>query len=213
MLVCWPVARRSLRRELNQIRSWVEDGRTDAWIAHQLDISVADLRAFKDEHDLVQGGAPAPPPVEAESLEDFVDEFEEELDQRLEEERAAAEEEAAGEEEATEEEAAEEEEAEEEAGDRKERGAEPGPEEPRRPRRRGGRGRGGGGRGRGAGKKTSYEATFDHGEEGYGLWLDPSVEQDPTYAKHWAGHRAVRVTIEPDAIVIRREGAEEEQAS
>ena len=48
------------------------------------------------------------------------------------------------------------------------------------------------------------EATFDHGDEGYGLWLDPAVADDPIYAEHWAGHREVEVTIEPDRIVIRR---------
>ncbi|HEX2085118.1 MAG TPA: hypothetical protein VHF89_05505 [Solirubrobacteraceae bacterium] len=72
---------------------------------------------------------------------------------------------------------------------------------PRRRRaRRGGRSR----RGDGAG---ALEATFDHGEEGYGLWLDPAVADNPVYAEHWAGHRPVEVTIEEDQIVIRRAGA------
>ena len=53
---------------------------------------------------------------------------------------------------------------------------------------------------------TPLEATFDHGEEGYGLWLDPAVEDDPVYAEYWAGHRPVEVTIEEDQIVIRRAG-------
>ena len=48
------------------------------------------------------------------------------------------------------------------------------------------------------------EGTFDHGEEGYGLWLDPAVADDPIYAEYWAGHRPVAVTIEEDQIVIRR---------
>nr|MBA3422470.1 hypothetical protein [Thermoleophilaceae bacterium] len=46
------MARRSLKPQLNQIRSWVRQGRTDAWIAHQLEISVRDLSAFKREHAL-----------------------------------------------------------------------------------------------------------------------------------------------------------------
>ena len=54
------------------------------------------------------------------------------------------------------------------------------------------------------------EGTFDHGEEGYGLWLDPAVEDDPVYAEHWAGHRPVEVTIEEDQIVIRRAGGDED---
>ena len=77
----------------------------------------------------------------------------------------------------------------------------------RRRRRRGGRGRG---RGRGRegqrnGSRATVEGTFDHGEEeGFGLWLDPAVQDDPAYAEHWAGHRAVDVVIEPNRIVIRR---------
>ena len=48
------------------------------------------------------------------------------------------------------------------------------------------------------------QATFDHGDdEGYGLWLDPAVKDDPIYAEHWAGKRRVEVTIEPDRIVIK----------
>ena len=46
------------------------------------------------------------------------------------------------------------------------------------------------------------QATFDHGaDDGFGLWLDPAVEDDPVYSEHWAGHRQVEVTIEPDRIV------------
>jgi hypothetical protein len=46
------MARRSLRPQLNQIRAWVRQGRTDAWIAHQLEVSAAELRAFRSQHDL-----------------------------------------------------------------------------------------------------------------------------------------------------------------
>ena len=53
------------------------------------------------------------------------------------------------------------------------------------------------------------EGTFDHGEEGYGLWLDPAIQDNPIYAEHWAGHRPVEVTVEEDQIVIRRAGDED----
>ena len=69
---------------------------------------------------------------------------------------------------------------------------------PGRSRRRGRRG----GRRRRP-RPSSYEATFDHGEEGYGLWLDPAVVDNPVYAEHWAGRRAVVVTLDRDAITIR----------
>ena len=61
-----------------------------------------------------------------------------------------------------------------------------------RRRRRGRRG----GRGRGRQRKP-LEGTFDHGEEGYGLWLDPGVQDDPVYAEHWRRHRPVTVTMRP----------------
>ena len=60
-----------------------------------------------------------------------------------------------------------------------------------------------------SGSPTPLEATFDHGEEGYGLWLDPAVQDDPTYAEYWAGHRPVEVVIEEDQIIIRRAGSDE----
>src|SRR6476619_1152374 len=47
--------RRSLRPHLNQIRGWVRQGRTDAWIAHQLEVTVQQIEAFKRENDLVAG--------------------------------------------------------------------------------------------------------------------------------------------------------------
>ena len=60
------MARRSLKPQLNQIRTWVRQGRTDAWIAHQLEVSVKDVDAFKREHELVPSDEiETPPPDEA----------------------------------------------------------------------------------------------------------------------------------------------------
>ncbi len=53
---------------------------------------------------------------------------------------------------------------------------------------------------------SPLEGTFDHGEEGYGLWLDPAIQDNPIYAEHWAGHRPIEVLVEEDRIVIRRTG-------
>src|SRR3954469_7970489 len=52
------MARRSLRPHLNQIRGWVRQGRTDAWIAHQLEVTVQQIESFKRENDLVPEGTP-----------------------------------------------------------------------------------------------------------------------------------------------------------
>src|ERR1700678_1062424 len=46
------MARRSLRPHLNQIRTWVRQGRTDAWVAHQLEVTVQQIQQFKRENDL-----------------------------------------------------------------------------------------------------------------------------------------------------------------
>lgn len=189
------MARRSLKPQLNQIRTWVREGRTDAWIAHQLDVSVSDIRSFKVEHDL----APAP----SEGDEGAVALDQEELDLRAEDDAlvAAALEAEAEEAEADEADEAESDEDEADEGDGEAAAAGDGDDQPRKGRRRGRRG----GRRRG-GRRKQLEGTFDHGDEGYGLWLDPAVQEDPVYAEHWAGHRPVTVTIEAERIVITRAG-------
>src|SRR6266566_3175193 len=174
--------RKSLRPNLNQIRTWVRQGRTDAWVAHQLDVSVRDIEQFKRQNELVsdEGSSEGTIAAELEAAE-------------IEAERARAE--------AQEQQAAAEEES--------------GAEAPRaRTRRRGGRGRRGlAGRGRAAAASSRnvgpLEGTFDHGEEGYGLWLDPAIQDNPIYAEHWAGHRPVEVDVEEDRIVIRRVGEDD----
>ncbi len=179
------MARRSLRPELNRIRAWVRQGRTDAWIAHQLEVTVQQIQAFKREQGLEPNG---------EADAGIGIDFDDEIDLRAEDDALiAAELEAAEAQRAEEEdeEGAEDEEEDEEGGAR------------RTARRR--RGRRGGRRG-GRRKGTPLEATFDHGEEGYGLWLDASVQDDPIYAEYWAGHRPVEVSIEEDQIIIRRVG-------
>jgi len=174
------MAKKPLRSQLNQIRAWVRQGRTDAWIAHQLDVSASELREFRRRHEL--------------SAEDD-DAGEVELRDEIEAEIEALSE-AADEEEAAEEEGEPDSEEDEEKPEGEDSG--------RRRRRRRRRGRGGGGGGDRA-TGSSMQATFDHGDtDGYGLWLDPSVSDDPVYTEHWAGHRKVEVTIEPDRIVVKR---------
>ena len=192
------MARRSLRPHLNQIRGWVRQGRTDAWIAHQLEATVQQIETFKRDNELA--------PAEADNGDAPGTDFGDEIDLRAEDDAKVA--------------------AEVEGG----RGAQGrgGPPEgrgggaPRRGRR--GRGRR---RPRPCGATPPgpprwswprrrpdvpgpLEGTFDHGEDGYGLWLDPAVTDDPVYAEHWAGHRPVEITIEEDQIIIRRSGGEED---
>ena len=192
------MSRRSLRPQLNQIRGWVRQGRTDAWIAHQLEVTVQQIQAFKREQDLEANGAePVDEEVDLRAEDDaaIAAELEEEAKRKAEDDARQAEEEARAAEEA----AAKAAEAE-AAGE--------GDEEDEKPAKRARRARGGRTR-----RRTStgpLEGTFDHGEEGYGLWLDPAVQDDPIYAEHWAGYRPVEITIEEDQIVIRRAGSGDE---
>ncbi len=187
------MARRSLRPHLNQIRGWVRQGRTDAWIAHQLEATVQQIEVFKRDNDLA--------PTEAENGDAPGNDFGDEIDLRAEDDAlVAAELEAAEALKAKKE--AEEAARKAEAGEAEEDGDTPAKAAPRRRGRRGGRGR--------KAAVGPLEGTFDHGEEGYGLWLDPAVTDNPVYAEHWAGHRPVEVTIEEDQIVIRRSGSDDD---
>jgi hypothetical protein len=192
------MARRSLRPHLNQIRGWVRQGRTDAWIAHQLEVSTSELREFRRRHELN---------AEDEADEgDLRDEIEAEIEAATREEELAAENDDEDDDSDDDEDSSDSD----DDGDGDSRGSGDGDSrgsgdgdggqarKPRRRRRRGGRGRGRTG--------ASMQASFDHGEEGYGLWLDPAIADDPVYTEHWAGHRPVEVTVEPDRIVIKRTG-------
>jgi len=172
------MARRSLKPQLNQIRAWVQQGRTDAWIAHQLEISTTELRDFRKQYDLNAD-------EESSSGEiDLRDEIEAEIEAATEAEEA---------------EKADDEGDEDEEREERSEGGEGAGAGRRRRRRRGRRG--------GRGRRKEIEATFDHGDEdGYGLWLDASVKDNPVYKESWAGKRDVTVRIEADQIVIRRAG-------
>ena len=193
------MARRSLRPHLNQIRGWVRQGRTDAWIAHQLEATVQQIETFKRDNDLA--------PAESTNGEAPKIDFDEEIDLRAEDDALVAAELEAAEARRIEEERlkAEEDARRAEAGETEDDDEDAPKPAPRRRGRRGGRGRTTGTR-----TSTTLEGTFDHGEDGYGLWLDPAVADNAVYAEHWAGHRPVEVTIEEDQIVIRRAGADED---
>lgn len=180
------MAGKPLRSQLNQIRAWVREGRTDAWIAHQLEISASELREFRRRNDLK-------PDSEPDTSDDLRDEIEAEV-----EAATLADAEAAQDEE--EDEGEDLDDDDDDSGDRARSDSEDRDDDDDRPRRRRRR-RGGRGRRRGA---EALEGSFDHGEEGYGLWLDPSIKDNPVYTEHWAGHRPVKVSVEADQIVIRR---------
>src|ERR1700749_1709542 len=174
------MSRRSLRPQLNQIRGWVRQGRTAAWIAHQLEVTVQQIQAFKREQGLEPDaedlGAVEEVDLRAEDDAQIAAELEEEAARRAEEEARAAEEAARK---------AAEAEAEAEAGakaaEQGEAESDEEEEKPKRSRRRGGRSR------RRTASAGPLEGTFDHGEEGYGLWLHPPLPERPPYPPQLGG--------------------------
>jgi hypothetical protein len=191
--------RKSLRPNLNQIRAWVRQGRTDAWVAHQLEVSVRDIEQFKRQNDLVS--------EEDSSEGNVAADYPDEIDLRAEDDALIAAELEAAEIEAerAKSEALEKQQSSPDAEDSDEDAP-----RARTRRRRGGRGRRVLGGRSSAANVGPLEGTFDHGEEGYGLWLDPAIQDNPIYAEHWAGHRPVEVAVEEDCIVIRRAGGEDD---
>jgi hypothetical protein len=178
------MARKSLRPELNRIRAWVRQGRTEAWIAHQLEVNTSQLQDFIKRNGL----SPGDEDVAAGEV-DLRDEIEAEIEAAEEEEAKQEETKGRGRDKAKDD---DEKEKDDEDGD--------GEGKPRRRRRRrGGRGR----RRRRPGAGMS--ATFEHGEkDGYGLWLDASIKDDPIYKEQWAEVTELRVTVEPNRIVLER---------
>ncbi|MGD0455629.1 MAG: hypothetical protein ABSB69_18745 [Solirubrobacteraceae bacterium] len=179
----------------------MRQGRTDAWVAHQLEVTVRDIEQFKRQNELVSDD-------ETPEGSSGAGDYPEEIDLRAEDDALIAAELEAAEAEAAEAEAelAKQRAEAAESGDDVDDEAEDSSATPARRRsRRGGRGRRSGARNTGP-----LEGTFDHGEEGYGLWLDPAIQENPIYAEHWAGHRPVEVEVEEDQIIIRRSGSDDD---
>ena len=103
----------ALKPHMEQIREWVEDGKSDDWIADALGTSASSVQSFRSRNDIY----------------------------------------------------------------RRERG-------PREPER-------------------VFEGVLDHGErDGWGLWLDPAIAEDPIWKEHWVGVEAVTVKVAEDSIVL-----------
>jgi cold shock CspA family protein len=98
---------------MDQIREWVEAGKTDDWIADALGTSASSVQSFRSRNDIY----------------------------------------------------------------RRERG-------PREP-------------------ESVFEGVLDHGDrDGWGLWLDPAVAEDPIWREHWSEVEAVTVKVAEDSIVL-----------
>lgn len=109
----------ALKPHMDQIREWVEAGKTDDWIADALGTSASSVQSFRSRNDIY----------------------------------------------------------------RRERG-------PREP-------------------EKAFEGVLDHGErDGWGLWLDPAIAEDPIWKEHWASVDAVIVKVAEDSIVLEADRSE-----
>ena len=187
------MAGRSLKPQLNQIRAWVRQGRTDAWIAHQLEVSTSQLQEFRKQNGL-DAESLGDSPAEVDIRDEIEAEIEAELDEieDLPEEDAEEEEDSAPVDSAPA--------ARRDSGQRQSSSRRSGRGEERQGngRRRGKRG----GRRRGKRGGKTFDATFEQGKEGYGLWLDPAIADEAAFTENWKGKRALRVTVEQGRIVL-----------
>ena len=171
----------TLKPYLEEIRQWVEQGRTDVWIAHTLNSTPASISAFRSSHgilrrDIASEARSAPPVIPPDAPPE---ESPTKRRRRAKKPVGAPPLSAPAADQAP-------------AIVAAATGDDDGPT--RKRRRRGGRGRK---------RPAGYEAVLDHGDEGYGFWLDGAVRDDPVFAEHWAGVRALSVRVEADQIVIR----------
>nr|WP_219974897.1 cold shock domain-containing protein [Rubrobacter xylanophilus] len=57
--------------------------------------------------------------------------------------------------------------------------------------------------------ESIFEGVLDHGErDGWGLWLDPAVAEDPIWKRHWQDVDAVVVKLAREAIVLEPDRTE-----
>jgi cold shock CspA family protein len=114
----------ALKPHMEEIREWVEEGKTDDWIADALGTSASSVQSFRSRNDIY----------------------------------------------------------------RRERGS-------REP-------------------ESVFEGVLDHGErDGWGLWLDPAISEDPIWREHWAGVEAVIVKVAEDSIVLEADRGETRTAA
>ena len=61
--------------------------------------------------------------------------------------------------------------------------------------------------------ESVFEGVLDDGErDGWGLWLDPAIAEDPIWKEHWAGIEAIIVKVSEDSIVLEPDSGQETAA-
>lgn len=103
----------ALKPHINQIREWVDAGKTDEWIADALGTSASSVQSFRSRNDIYRRDRATREPV------------------------------------------------------------------------------------------SIFEGVLDHGDrDGWGMWFDPAVADDPIWKEHWAGVESVVVKVAEDSIVL-----------
>ena len=62
--------------------------------------------------------------------------------------------------------------------------------------------------------ESVFEGVLDHGvRDGWGLWFDPSVAEDPIWKEHWSGVESVVVKVAEDSIVLEADRVDSSSSS
>lgn len=58
--------------------------------------------------------------------------------------------------------------------------------------------------------ESIFEGVLDHGErDGWGMWFDPSISEDPIWKEHWSDVESVVVKVAEDSIVLEIDSRED----
>jgi hypothetical protein len=170
----------SLKPQLNQIRTWVGEGVTDIWIAHQLSVTPAQIADFRRKQGLLRPDeTPAPSAPRAP--------------------RAAAVPKAAAKPRAPRKPKADAQEPAASDAETVADGEQASTDDATAKRRRRGRR---GGRGRGKTRVPSIPAALEHGADGVVLRIDAAVLDSEAYREHWAEITSGMVTITASGITL-----------
>ena len=169
----------SLKPQLNQVRTWVAEGVTDIWIAHQLETTPAEVSAFRRQQGLLRpdeaAAAPAAPkPRRARASTAATP--------RTRAPKVAAEEVSL---------------VESSADDAPDEATADG-EAPAKRRRRGRRG----GRGRGRSKVETIAATLERDDQGVTIRIDAAVLELNVFREHWLELTSGVITVSADGITL-----------
>ncbi len=169
----------SLKPQLNQVRTWVAEGVTDIWIAHQLETTPAEVSAFRRQQGLLRpdeaAAAPAAPkPRRARTSTAATP--------RARAPKVVAEEVSP---------------VESSADDAPAEATADG-EAPAKRRRRGRRG----GRGRGRSKVETIAATLERDDQGVTIRIDAAVLELNVFREHWLELTSGVITVTADGITL-----------